>query len=67
MKPNQKFFERSWESFYKLYLHMKYGQGMYWSCMREMLFNGDSRSTSGHEWNREYNGAFCGDEIQISI
>merc|ERR1719259_822291 len=26
MKPNRKFFERTWESFYKLYLHMKYGQ-----------------------------------------
>ena len=29
MKPNQIFFERTWESFYKLYLHMKYGQGSF--------------------------------------
>ena len=27
LKPNEKFFEHSWEAFYKLYLHMKYGQG----------------------------------------
>ena len=38
MKPNQKFFERTWESFYKLYLHMKYGQGMYCSFMLGAAF-----------------------------
>merc|ERR1712176_359830 len=26
LKPDQRFFEKSWETFYKLYLHMKYGQ-----------------------------------------
>ena len=67
MKPNQKFFERSWESFYKLYLHMKYGQGMYCSCLLGAAFlNDDSRSTTGHERIRINNGAFYGNEIPIS-
>ena len=66
MKPNEKFFERAWESFYKLYLYMKYGQGMYWSSILEAVFHNDSRSTNGHEWIRKNYGAFCRNEIQIS-